>query len=86
MPCDSSARLLELLILLDQHWTFAHLRAPVCLISRTGKEMLSVIRTMVEWMGGAIAREDVTVPIARSGPRRRNDDEDDLINPALRFR
>ncbi|KAF8338964.1 beta-lactamase-like protein [Cantharellus anzutake] len=86
LPCDSSTRLLELLVLLDQHWTFAHLRVPMCLISRTGKEMLSVIRTMVDWMGGAIAREDVSVPVSRSGQRRRNDYEDDLVNPALRLR
>jgi hypothetical protein len=58
IPCDTSARLLELLLMLDQHWQFARLRAPICLVSRTGKEMLSVVRSLVEWMGGSSSLED----------------------------
>lgn len=58
IPCDTSARLLELLLMLDQHWQFARLRAPICLVSRTGKEMLSVVRSLVEWMGGSTSLED----------------------------
>ena len=42
----------------DQHWQFAQLRAPICLVSRTGKEMVSVVRSLVEWMGGSASLED----------------------------
>lgn len=58
MPCDTSARLLELLLMLDQHWQFARLRAPICLVSRTGKEMINLVRSLVEWMGGSTGLED----------------------------
>ncbi|KAL9934138.1 hypothetical protein V8E36_007220 [Tilletia maclaganii] len=61
-PVDPSARLLELLILFDQHWAFAYANTapgpnnsgtpkfPLCLVSRTGKEMLQRARTFLEWM------------------------------------
>lgn len=52
MPVDASARLLELLVLLDQHWAYAypHVRFPLCLVSNTGKEMIERARTLMEWM------------------------------------
>lgn len=51
-PIDASARLLELLVLLDQHWAYAypHARFPLCLVSRTGKEVMERSRTYMEWM------------------------------------
>ncbi|CAD6934083.1 unnamed protein product [Tilletia controversa] len=65
-PVDPSARLLELLILFDQHWAYAYAstapnpnsnnsngappRLPLCLVSKTGKEMLQRARTFMEWM------------------------------------
>lgn len=51
-PIDASARLLELMVLLDQHWAYAypHARFPLCLISRTGKEVMERSRTYMEWM------------------------------------
>ena len=59
MPCDSSTRVLELLVLLDQHWSFSRLKYPICLLSRTGREMLTFVRSMMEWLGGTISKEDV---------------------------
>lgn len=52
IPVDASARLLELLVLLDQHWAFAypHVRFPLCLVSSTGKEVVERARTLMEWM------------------------------------
>lgn len=44
--------------MLDQHWQFARLRAPICLVSRTGKEMINLVRSLVEWMGGSASLED----------------------------
>lgn len=94
LPCDSSTRVLELLVLLDQHWTFSRLKYPICLLSRTGQEMLTFVRSMMEWLGGTISKEDVgdegsgsNAPGGR-GKRRRDDDADDeaLGALALRFR
>ncbi|GAA5956213.1 hypothetical protein JCM21900_006839 [Sporobolomyces salmonicolor] len=59
LPTDPSARLFELLVLLETHWQFANLGAqfPLCLISRTGKEAVGFVRSLTEWMGGQIGSE-----------------------------
>ncbi|KAI5124953.1 hypothetical protein M0805_007380 [Coniferiporia weirii] len=88
MPCDSSTRLLELLVLLDQHWSYSRLKFPICLVSRTGREMLTFVRSMMEWLGGTISKEDVGEEGGDGHNRRRKDDNDDeaLGALALRFR
>ncbi|GBE80027.1 hypothetical protein SCP_0212290 [Sparassis crispa] len=93
LPCDSSTRVLELLVLLDQHWNYSRLKYPICLLSRTGREMLTFVRSMMEWLGGTVSKEDVgeegTGPAGRKGTKRRRDedgDEDALGAFALRFR
>lgn len=59
LPCDASTRVLELLVLLDQHWSFSRLRYPICFLSRTASEMLTFVRSMMEWLGGTLSKEDV---------------------------
>ncbi|KAF9006562.1 beta-lactamase-like protein [Cyathus striatus] len=92
LPCDSSTRLLELLVLLDQHWNYSRLRFPICLMSRTGREMLTFVRSMMEWLGGTISKEDVgeegTGRDNRNKRRRGDDDADEeaLGAFALRFK
>ncbi|OAX44488.1 hypothetical protein K503DRAFT_303066 [Rhizopogon vinicolor AM-OR11-026] len=92
LPCDSSTRLLELLVLLDQHWKYADFRYPICLLSRNGREMLTFVRSMMEWLGGTVSKEDVGVDGSgrTGGTRRRRGDEDAddeaLGAFALRFR
>jgi cleavage and polyadenylation specificity factor subunit 2 len=91
VPCDSSTRLLELLVLLDQHWTYQRLRYPICLLSRTGDEMLAFVRSMMEWLGGTVSKEDVGEEGtgARQQQKRKRDDgndEDALGAFALRFK
>jgi cleavage and polyadenylation specificity factor subunit 2 len=64
MPTDPSPRLLELLVLLDQHWSFkqtsnkqrggANWNYPLCVVSRTAQDMLSFARSLIEWMGGVV--------------------------------
>lgn len=60
LPLDASPRLLEALILLDQHWAYAypHARFPLCLVSKTGKEVLERARTMREWMSRHLQGEE----------------------------
>ena len=91
LPCDAGPRLLELLVLLDQHWKYADFRYPICLLSRNGREMLTFVRSMMEWVGGTVSKEDVGVDgSGKTGPkRRRADDEADdeaLGAFALRFK
>ncbi|EMD40890.1 hypothetical protein CERSUDRAFT_111471 [Gelatoporia subvermispora B] len=90
LPCDSSTRVLELLVLLDQHWNYSRLKFPICLLSRTGREMLTFVRSMMEWLGGTISKEDVGEDGSSNNKKRRraDDDADDeaLGAFALRFR
>jgi cleavage and polyadenylation specificity factor subunit 2 len=95
LPCDASTRVLEMLVLLDQHWAFARLKYPICLLSRTGREMLTFVRSMMEWLGGTVSKEDVGEEAgAHGGARARNkrkreqdDADDDAVGAfALRFK
>ncbi|KAH9467022.1 hypothetical protein Pst134EA_000848 [Puccinia striiformis f. sp. tritici] len=57
IPTDASARLIELLLLLDSHWTQSRLDSfPLCLVSQTGKDVVTFIRSLTEWMSPALAR------------------------------
>lgn len=73
-PVDNSPRLLELLVLLDQHWSYQISQSgagpqqqqqrpgnwsyPLCLVSKTGEEGVRVARSLMEWMGGTVAKEE----------------------------
>ena len=59
LPTDPSARVLELLVLLESHWSFANLgnKYPLCLITRTGRDVVGFVRSLTEWMGGQIGGE-----------------------------
>ncbi|MBW0487789.1 hypothetical protein O181_027504 [Austropuccinia psidii MF-1] len=60
IPSDPSARLIELLLLLDSHWTQSRLDCfPICLVSQTGKEVVTFIRSLTEWMSPALARSSL---------------------------
>ncbi|KIJ56611.1 hypothetical protein M422DRAFT_22765 [Sphaerobolus stellatus SS14] len=82
IPCDSSTRILELLVLLDQHWSYSKLKAPICFISNTGEEMLTFVRSMMEWMGGTISKED----LGEENKKRKRGVEDDQNIGALALR
>ncbi|KAG8825638.1 hypothetical protein FRC17_008585 [Serendipita sp. 399] len=85
-PVDSSTRLLELLVLTDQHWAYSRMRAPICLISRTAKELLAFVRNMMEWLGGTISKEDLGDSNKNQRRRRAEEDEEILGALALRFK
>ncbi|PVF96449.1 hypothetical protein CPB86DRAFT_736678 [Serendipita vermifera] len=87
LPIDSSTRLLELLVLTDQHWAYKRLRAPICLLSSSTKELLTTVRSMMEWLGGTISKEDVGESTRTSKRRRLDDDEEESLGAlALRFK
>jgi cleavage and polyadenylation specificity factor subunit 2 len=81
MPTDPSPRLLELLVLLDQHWSYMQRGRhawphPLCLVSRTAQDMVNFARSLIEWMGGVVrdtAAGDELLAVAagkRKGRRR----------------
>ncbi|OWT40034.1 cleavage and polyadenylation specificity factor subunit 2 [Cryptococcus neoformans] len=70
LPVDPSPRLLELMILLDQHWTFKRTPKvkqqryneppadlwpyPLCIVSKTAQDMVAFARSLIDWMGGVV--------------------------------
>lgn len=69
-PVDASTRLMELLILLDQHWSYSIAQAhaqgrnwifPLCIVSKTAKQMVDFARSLMEWMGGAVAEGETSM-------------------------
>ncbi|CAJ0824574.1 18060_t:CDS:10 [Entrophospora sp. SA101] len=56
LPTDSSARVLELAYLLDQHWAFHQLSYPLILLTHQSYRTIQYTKSMLEWMGDAIKR------------------------------
>ncbi|ODN95264.1 cleavage and polyadenylation specificity factor subunit 2 [Cryptococcus wingfieldii CBS 7118] len=75
LPVDPSPRLLELLVLLDQHWTFKREMAmwpyPLCIVSRTAQDMITFARSLIEWMGGTVKDSGDSVVETRPGKKGR---------------
>ena len=82
--------MLELLVLLDQHWNYSRLKYPICLLSRSGQEMLTFVRSMMEWLGGTVSKEDVGAEgqdgKGRGSKRKRDDEGDDDAMGAFALR
>ncbi|CAG8545924.1 6099_t:CDS:10, partial [Ambispora leptoticha] len=57
IPTDSSARVLELAYLLDQHWAANHISYPLILMTHQSYRTLQYAKSMLEWMGDAINRQ-----------------------------
>lgn len=89
VPVDSAARLLEVLVLLDQHWAFAyqHQRFPLCLVSHIGQEVVERARTLMEWMSREWANQVLGAPDKRRGGRNAKAQvpKSPLDFPGLRF-
>ncbi|KAM0790221.1 hypothetical protein ACM66B_005534 [Microbotryomycetes sp. NB124-2] len=72
IPTDPSARLLEFLVLLESHWSYNNLGQsyPLCLVSRTGKDVVGFVRSLTEWMGGQVKSTDGGERVLRLGNLR----------------
>lgn len=57
LPTDSSARVLELSYLLDQHWTQHQLNFPLIMLSNTSYHTAHFAKIMLEWMGDDLTRK-----------------------------
>ncbi|WFD22822.1 hypothetical protein MEQU1_001499 [Malassezia equina] len=86
IPVDSAARMLEILVLLDQHWAFAyqHQRFPLCLVSHTGQEVLERARTFMEWMSRDWAIQLLDMPEKGRGRKKQALTKSPLDFTALR--
>ncbi|MBW0491565.1 hypothetical protein O181_031280 [Austropuccinia psidii MF-1] len=72
IPSDPSARLIELLLLLDTHWNQFRLHCfPICLVSQTGKEVVNFFRSLTEWMSPTLFQSS-----SANGKRGRRDQSD----------
>ncbi|CAH7669574.1 beta-lactamase-like protein [Phakopsora pachyrhizi] len=73
IPADPSTRLIELLLILDNHWAQSRLETyPICLVSRTGKDIVTFIRSLTEWMSLSLAKPSFENN-KRGGGRDQND-------------
>ncbi|KAL5120977.1 hypothetical protein ACEQ8H_001165 [Pleosporales sp. CAS-2024a] len=81
IPCDSSARILEIAYLLEKSWHSVTAKAendsPVknakaYLASRTGGATMRYVRSMLEWMGEGIVKEFEAASGAAEGQGQRN--------------
>lgn len=57
LPCDASARVLELAHLLEQHWQRESPPYPLFLLTRSVNRTLGYARSMIEWMSASIVSE-----------------------------
>lgn len=58
IPCDSGARLLELLQILGKHWTDArHVADHLVFLSPMSHNILEFARSQIEWMTDALSRQ-----------------------------
>ncbi|KAH4120987.1 cleavage and polyadenylation specificity factor subunit 2 [Parastagonospora nodorum] len=81
IPCDSSARILEIAYLLEKSWHSETARsennsplknAKAYLASRTGGATMRYVRSMLEWMGEGIVKEFEAASGAAEGQGQRN--------------
>ncbi|KAI8376072.1 beta-lactamase-like protein [Radiomyces spectabilis] len=56
LPTDSSARVLELAYLLDQHWANYQLSYPLIMLTNTSYHTAHFAKIMLEWMGDDLTR------------------------------
>jgi cleavage and polyadenylation specificity factor subunit 2 len=76
IPSDLDSRLLEMLILLDHHWSFSKMRYPLCLVSRNGEAYLKeTIPSLMEWFGGVVGAGVASDSVGDDTGRRRHEHE-----------
>ncbi|GAA6016191.1 hypothetical protein JCM11491_003764 [Sporobolomyces phaffii] len=76
LPTDPSARLFELLVLLESHWSFSNFTSrgfQLCLVSRTGKDAVGFVRSLTEWMGGQVNGGPAKASTGRRGDKGQPD-------------
>lgn len=56
LPVDSAGRVLELLLILEQHWTQHHLSYPIFFLTYVASSTVEYVKSFLEWMSDSIAK------------------------------
>jgi cleavage and polyadenylation specificity factor subunit 2 len=56
IPIDTASRVLELALLLDQHWAFQKLPYPVVLLTNVSYNTIEFAKSMLEWMSETVMK------------------------------
>lgn len=57
VPVAATARIFELLLLLEQHWTAERFSWPIFFVAPQSSRLVEHAKSMLEWMGEAVIRE-----------------------------
>lgn len=56
VPVDTAGRVLELLLILNQHWEFHHLTYPIFFLTYVSSSTVDYAKSFLEWMSDTIAK------------------------------
>ncbi len=57
MPVDTAGRVLEVMLLLEKHWSMNRLSYPLTLLSPVAYNTLEFAKSQLEWMNEQVAKE-----------------------------
>jgi cleavage and polyadenylation specificity factor subunit 2 len=60
IPVDSAARVLELLVVLDQHWQYYRHPYHLIMLSNVSRNTVEFAKSNLEWMSDAISKNFFT--------------------------
>lgn len=56
LPVDTAGRVLELLLILEQHWAQHHLTFPIFFLTYVSSSTIDYVKSFLEWMNDSIAK------------------------------
>ncbi|XP_010255376.1 PREDICTED: cleavage and polyadenylation specificity factor subunit 2 [Nelumbo nucifera] len=56
LPVDTAGRVLELLLILEQHWAQHHLNYPIFFLTYVSSSTIDYVKSFLEWMSDSIAK------------------------------
>ncbi|OMO71745.1 Beta-lactamase-like protein [Corchorus olitorius] len=56
LPVDTAGRVLELLLVLEEHWTLKSLNYPIFFLTYVSSSTIDYVKSFLEWMSDAIAK------------------------------
>ncbi|GMH08982.1 hypothetical protein Nepgr_010822 [Nepenthes gracilis] len=56
LPVDTAGRVLELILMLEQHWSQHHLAYPIFFLTYVASSTIEYVKSFLEWMSDSIAK------------------------------
>ncbi|CAN6461690.1 unnamed protein product [Victoria cruziana] len=56
LPIDTAGRVLELILILEQHWAQDHLSYPIIFLTNVAASTIDYVKSFLEWMSDSIAK------------------------------